>query len=366
MKKIVFVSPKNTSGGAERVMTTLANEFSKKLYEVIFITFDEKSNFYKISNNVKVCRLNAGTDKYSKLVKIFLLPIIEFKRYVKLKKILRIEKPNCLVSFLFTSNIFSTMMCKKLNIPVILSERNDPNSYGKLKRKIMKHFYSKANGFVCQSSKMKDYAERNYKLDNVIYIPNPLTENQISKNIVEKKDKIITVGRLIEQKNQKLLINAFANIHNKFKNYKLYIYGEGEKRIELENYIKRLKLEKYVFLPGVEKDVLKNNSDSKLFVLPSSWEGYPNVLVEAMANGICSISSNFDSGSALDIINNGINGFLFENGNEKELTKIMESLLLDESKICEVAIKGKEIYKKINVNKIIKMWNKYIEEVRKD
>ena len=65
--KLIFISPKNTSGGAERVMVTIANQFSKKLYDVIFVTFDSSSNFYPVDKNVKIERLNAGTEQYSKV-----------------------------------------------------------------------------------------------------------------------------------------------------------------------------------------------------------------------------------------------------------------------------------------------------------
>ena len=361
-RKILFVTPKNTSGGAERVMSTLVNEFSKK-YDVVFVTFDSKSDFYNISGKVKTCRLNAGTDNYNKIVKFILLPYIECKRFYNFKRVVKKEKPDCVISFLYTSNILSTIICRQLKIPIILSERNDPTMYNKLKKITMKWFYSKSDGFVCQSSKMKEYAENNYLLDNVVVIPNPLTMSQISDVVKKKKNKIITVGRLIEQKNHKMLIDVFNRIHNEYKNYKLYIYGEGEKRKELEEYVKTLNLQDYIFLPGVEMDVLKNNNDSKLFVLPSNWEGYPNVLVEAMANGICSISSKFSSGSAEDIIENGKNGFLFEVGNLDELTNIIRELLNNEDKIKCIGERGKQIYSSIKVDIIINKWDEYIDKV---
>ena len=364
--KLIFISPKNTSGGAERVMVTIANQFSKKLYDVIFVTFDSSSNFYPVDKNVKIERLNVGTEQYSKVLKYFLLPYIEIKRYFKLKKLISKEKPNCVISFLFTSNILSTIACRKLNVPIILSERNDPFRYGKIKRFIMRIFYSKANGFVCQSSKMKDYAEKNYSLNNVVYIPNPLNEGQISTESVKKQDKIITVGRLIDQKNQRLLIDAFSEIHDEFSTFQLYIYGDGEKRKELEQQIKDLKLESFVFLPGVEKEVLSHNRDAKLFVLSSDWEGYPNVLIEAMANGICSISSDFATGSARDIIKNGVNGYLFQVGDKEELVEIMKRLLRDERKMSTVAEEGRKIYNKLEIKNIIEEWLDYIEMIMKN
>lgn len=361
--KYLFIIPNNVPGGAERVMSILSNELSKREYDIVYVTFDSESNFYNLNNDVRQIRMNLGTEKYNKFEKILILPFLEIKRYKKLNSILKSERPKCVISFMFMTNIISYFSCKKNKIPLILSERNDPTKYGKIKRLIMKSVYSKVQGFVCQSNKMKKYAEKEYRLKNVVVIPNPLSKNQIDTITIKKENKIINVGRLIPQKNQKFLIETFSKLDSKFNDYKLYIYGEGPLRKELENYVKELDLESRVFLPGVKKDVLKLNRDSKLFILTSNWEGYPNVLVEAMANGICSISSKFPSGSVEDIIKNGVNGFCFEPNDINNLKKIIEDLLSSDEKINRISKEGKKIFDEINVDKITDKWLNYIDSV---
>ena len=160
VKKIVFLLPNNVAGGAERVVTTLCNEFSKKNIEITLITFDSTSNFYNLEKKVNYIRLNLGTEKMSKLKKYLILLKYEIKRYHKIKENLEKIRPDCVISFMFMTNIIGCFCCKKLGIPIILSERNDPTKYSFVKRLIMKHVYSKADGLVCQSTKIMKYSEK--------------------------------------------------------------------------------------------------------------------------------------------------------------------------------------------------------------
>lgn len=360
--KVVFLIPNNVAGGAERVIISLANEFAKKDIDSSLITFDSTSNFYSINEKVNYVRLNVGTEKYNKIIKYLLLPFIEIKRYVKLKKEIKRINPDCVISFMFMTNIIGYFCCKKLNIPIVLSERNDPLRYSNIKRKIMKKVYSKINGLVCQSTKIKKWAETEYKLNNIIVIQNPLSSNQISEKDISKENKIISVGRLVPQKNHKYLIDTFAKLSNKYEDYKLYIYGEGPLKDELVNQIKKLNMEQKILLPGVQKEVIKNNKDAKLFVLPSEFEGYPNVLIEAMANGIVSISNNFPSGSAEDIIQNGKNGYLFELSKKDDLYNKMDYCLEHYDEIKYIEKEAKKIFNKTRIDSIVNMWIEYIKK----
>lgn len=363
LKRICFLIPNNVAGGAERVMTSLANEISKRGIQSFFMTFDSNSSFYPLDKSVNVVRLNEGTDEYSKVGKKIRLPFIEIKRYYKMKKALKRISPDCVVSFMFMANVIGWLCCRKLHIPIILSERNDPSKYSSFKRKVMKYVYSRVNGFVCQSSKMKKYAEETYLLNNVIVIPNPISENQVTNYSGNKTKKIISMGRLIPQKNHLMLIEAFSKLPDKFNDYSLHIYGDGPLKKDLQKAIDELSLNKRVFLKGIEKDAIKKNADATLFVLSSNFEGFPNVLVEAMANGILSISSDFPSGSARDIIENKKNGFLFEVGNDNQLLELMTYCLDNYQNLKDVELNAKKIYNKIKLSHITDKWINYINSI---
>lgn len=205
----------------------------------------------------------------------------------------------------------------------------------------MKILYKYANGCVCQSKKVEKYMEEYYNINNAIVIENPISDIQFGEYIENKTNKIIAVGRLVKQKNHRLLINAFSNISEDYPNYSLYIYGEGNLRTELEQLIDAKKMNGKIILCGIQKEVIKTNRDAQLFILPSYFEGYPNTLVEAMANGIPVIASDVNSGTVAELIKNEENGYIFGVDNQEMLEMYIRKALSDINRINDFA---KKIY----------------------
>ena len=156
-------------------------------------------------------------------------------------------------------------------------------------------------------------------------IPNPIEKISIGK--VKKEKVIINVGKLMDQKNQKLLIKAFSKIADKYPEYKLKIYGEGPKRKELESLVKELGLSEKVEMPGWTPDIFDKVAAAELFVLSSDYEGLSNALLEAMMLGVPCIST--DCAGSNEIIRNNINGILVPAGGLKELVSAMQRILND-------------------------------------
>lgn len=356
--KIALLTPSNIAGGAERVLTSLANEFASVGIETYFIAFDKSTNFYKINEDVHKIYLGVEASGLKGLRKYMLFPLY----YRKLKNEIKRIEPDVVISFLFITNIIGTMCCKKLCIPIILSERNDPAKYSAVQKKIMGLIYPKADGFVCQSNVIKIWVEKVYGIKNATVIVNPLNKDQVGELKANKSKEIIAVGRLIPQKNYKLLISAFADIVDEFSAYKLTIFGEGPLREELENQIRYCGLEGKAHLPGIKKDALKIHNDAELFVLSSKYEGYPNVLAEAMANGIICIASDVASGTVRQIISHGQNGYLYPVDDIEALKECIKEALNSDKKI-DIIKKARNIYKETSIDGIAKEWQKYSEDV---
>lgn len=176
-----------------------------------------------------------------------------------------------------------------------------------ISRKLKRNWqhWQKADGWVFQTDDQNNWYSVRTSLQKSIVIPNAINPDVLKQPISRKRNKtIVTAGRFTNQKNHALLINAFAKIAEKHHDYKLVIYGEGPNRTNLIQLVKDLKLSDRVLLPGYSSEVIENVSKSSLFVLSSDFEGMPNALMEAMAMGVPSISTDCEGGGARFLIKN--------------------------------------------------------------
>lgn len=355
--KILFVIGPLKSGGAERVVANLSNEFVKNNSVFIATTVDENSD-YIIDKNVKIICLDDG-----KKNNFFKKNIIRIKN---LKKLINEEKIDIAISFLPEPS-YRLMIAKNNKIKTIISERNDPNiEYNSFIKKILtKLLYCKADGFIFQTEDAKKWFCKKIQKKSIV-IPNPINEKFISNAYYGKREKtIVNVGRLVKQKNQKMLIDAFNEVHKKHNEYILKIYGDGELYDELKKQIKNLKLEDYVFLMGKKNDIKKEIYKSGIFVLSSDYEGMPNSLMEAMALGIPCISTDCPIGGPNFLIENNKNGLLFQVNNKDELVANINLLIENEQLAKELSNNANKICEILNPKIINRKWREYIEEVVK-
>lgn len=328
--KYVFLIAALNAGGSERVMTTIANSFVDKGHEVLIVTFNDGKSFYELSHKVEIIGLNTFLPKDNRIKRALKIPTVEITRFVKILSIIRRYKPKAVLSFCFVANILNVFQgIINRNIITVVSERNDPTEYGKMTQAICKRVYIHADHIVCQSEKVKHYYLGKRQINNKIsVIPNPLNIDSLPEEIASQRiNLIVGVGRLIAQKNFNLLIRAFARFHEHNDNYVLQIYGQGPLEKDLRELIVNQNMEKFVFLMGIRPNVMKHIYNAKCFVMSSDYEGFPNVLIEAMASGIPVISTNFHSGIASELIEVGVNGYLVEPNNENQMVDALQRIV---------------------------------------
>jgi len=342
------------SGGAERVLSILSNYWDILGHELVIATIVDKESFYPLNSTIKHIRL--GIDKESIDSKNMISD--NYMRIQKISHLLKNENPEITISFLTTTNILTTIAAKLSSTPVIVSERTN---YNFLKSKIWKVLrrvvYPFSDALIVQSA----YDKNKYGFhNNCKVIQNPL---QIShQNHEIRREKIIlAVGRLVEVKGFDMLVEAFSKV-NKNDEWKLVILGEGKLRETLEKKIVSLGLESVVSLPGNTKDVEYYYKQASIFVLSSRLEGFPNVLVEAMAYGCAPIAFDCLTGPG-DIIENQKNGLLVEAENIKALSKAMQVLISDPKQIIEYGENAKAIEKKLSIDKISNEWLQVIDNI---
>lgn len=361
--KILMLVPSMGSGGAERVMATLANELSERGYDIVIMTLTSGISFYSLKSQVKLIGAGFSINRKNMFTKAWGMLLNGIKAVFFIKKFVKSWEPDLILSFLTHTNILALIL-NLLNprIPLIISERAEPRERSFHLKLVTKYFYQTANYLVCQSEVVTDFFTRRAQ-KKIRIIPNPINIDSVILEEPKKRRKaIIGIGRLFPQKNFSLLINSFNDIKNVFPEHVLEIYGEGYLRDELQNQINNLGLQNRVFLMGRKKNVMKYVYDAQLFVMSSNFEGFPNALIESMASGLPVISTDFSSGIAREIIRDE-NGLVVPVGNQKEMSSAIRTILSDNSKRKNMGLNNRKIINTLSTNKVVDMWTKLFDDV---
>ena len=360
MKKIAFTIDTNTAGGGERVISLLANHFAEKDYQVYVINSDIDSHFYPLDTRVNNLKMGlARNDNNSKIKRIWRF----IYKFWYLVQFMQKVKPDAVVTFLFNMEAPTILAGLLTKTRVFSSVRNSANAYPVRERSFRKRYYPRIAGVVFQSKSVRESSDFK-NLKNAKVIMNPLSPVNIYE-YSETEDKvrnnwIINVGRLTKQKNQALLIEAFASIHREYPELELHIFGDGDLKEELETLADSLGLKDKVAFEGVVDEAIYRYRNSKLFVMSSDYEGFPNALAEAMANCLPVICSKFDSGVAEELIHDGENGLLFTVGDKTELEEKIRWIIDNPTKAEIMAEEGSKIAHMLNTTTICKQWEKFI------
>lgn len=357
-KTIAFIIGKLSSGGAERVISTLSNLLVEK-YKVVIITTVKHKPFYALDERVKNI---SCFDQPIPPSKNFIQSLkLNYKISRKVNEVVATEKIDLIIGFITQTNIFAVIAAKKNNIPCIISERTNPvnDNLPRFWKILRKNLYPKANYLVVQTKKVKDYYKEYVQNDKLVVLPNPISKELSQKKVKIKRENIIlSVGRLHWIKNQQLIINAFSNVPN--KEWKLIVLGEGNEREKLSRIAEQSGLDN-VLLPGSAENVDWYYNRAKIFAFTSFFEGFPNALIEAMHFGLAPISTDCPSGPS-ELINDGDNGFLIDIDDQKALEEKLKLLMGNESLMTEVGFKAMESVEKYNAEKVSMLWDGLISK----
>jgi len=363
VKHIVFLALTLTRGGAERVIANLCNEALSQDYRVSIITCMNKPVGYDLKPGIEhICIEKTSDVHYKNLGERFL------KRRTLLKQVLEECKPDVLLCFLPEPNFLALSLKKQFDFPMIISVRNDPAKEYKnpVYQAIMRVLYPKADGYVFQTKQAMEYFSFSKSImEKACVIPNPLSKEFVNYKRVSEADRkkvLVNVGKLSSQKNHAFLIQGFKKIADKFPEYKLHIYGEGDKRSELELLIKELDLQDRVLLKGNVSELATRIEDAALFVLSSDYEGMPNALMEAMAMGIPCISTDCPCGGPDFLIQNDENGVLVPVGDTEYLANAMEKLLRDRELADRMGNSATKIAEILHPDVVHRKWEEYIQK----
>ncbi|MCH8571900.1 glycosyltransferase [Nesterenkonia sp. AY15] len=347
-RKVVFFTTGMTAGGAERVVATLANALDSRGFEVVIAMVKGEESAYDLPPGVRLrsANLNPGLRNLPAAIQFY-------------RQLLREESPDVVASFSTKSDIIALIfrLLFRSESQLIVSDRADPYTRNRRLQLACNVLYRWSDGLVCQSESVADYYRKRCKRASIFVIPNPLSEDSVGETTKKCRSRtVIAVGRLSEQKNHRLAISAFKRIRERFPELTMKIYGSGPLENELTEMIRMADLEDNVTLEGVVPNVMRQHSDAALFLFTSNYEGYPNALMEAAAAGIPTVTTDFSPGTAREIIEDGVNGYVVPVGGEDEAVEASIKALSGKLDLAEVIAASQRVRKRHRTELILESW----------
>lgn len=359
--KVVIVITGMSFGGAERVTAYLSNYLVSQGIDVSILSLNKTEPAYPLAPAVHYEFLDASHFKNALVRDIFLMK--------SLRKRIRHIHPDIILGMMSYSGTLAAISCIGTKYPIILSERNDPNTstaFTSFEKQVIKYaFRHLAESAVFQTLSAKEYYYG--KLDRGWIIPNPLYLEDIPTCSFDKSyaGRIISAGRLSKQKNYPNLIKAFGIVKKTHQECSLTIYGEGPERQDLEELVRSLGLENAVLLPGIEIEIFKQLDRADLFVLPSQYEGMPNALIEAMAMGLPVITTDYSGGRGT-IVKHGTTGLIVPRNDEEALAQAMLYLLDNREEAMRMGREALKIRNQLDSNRVCSLWMEAIQTIARN
>lgn len=379
--KLVYLTPAlYMAGGVERVLTLKANYFAEHFgYDVTIILTEGKgkSPFYPLSERIKVVNLNIGFEQLwncSFLKKIF----VYLKKQRQYKKALTAELMK------LCPDITVSLLRREINFLIGIKDGSKKIGELHVNRLNYRNFEANDTNFIKQLFAklwMSNLVKQLKRLDrfvvlteedklawpelkNVSVIPDPLSFVPTAQSTLGVK-RVIAVGRYVYQKGFDLLLQAWAKIERQCPDWMLVVYGDGD-RAPYEQMMRNLGIDtSRCLLNGPTTDIQREYVNSSLFVFTSRFEGFGMVLVEAMACGLPVVSFACPCGPK-DIVRDGEDGFLVENGNIDELVQQLMKLMVDHRLRTAFARHAQQNAQRFNIEQTALRWKSVFESCTKN
>ena len=355
-KKIIALFPSFEGGGVEKNFIHIINYLKKNFFEIYIISGSKIKN-KMLSKDIKILY---PKKKIYKLENRIIKNLSVIKLFIQ-----HFWNENVLI-FSFQSSLISIILAKLNKNSVILRLNTDPKKYIKnfIKKFLFSRLYKLSDKIIVNSDEFKKNLFKILNIKSEVIL-NPFKREQW---LIKKIDffenykglKILNIGRLTDQKNQKTLLKAALELKRNNINFRLCIIGRGYKYEELYNAIKKTNLKKHVRLLGYKKNAFSYIKCANLFILTSKYEGSPNVLLESQYAGVPIISSDCPSGPK-EILLNGKLGTLFKVNDHKALCKKIINFLENKTLFKKKAILAKKKLYRFDYHKNLNKYKKLIQ-----
>ena len=369
MRSIAFHLNCLEQGGAERVVSNLANAFAAEGYRVYIATEWTGEDEFAVDERVE--RVHVGLrpedEKKGRVAKFFL-------RIRYLKQFMKEKRPDVLVAFAQRANYRALMACRGTGVPVVISIRTDPKGhYDAVSDKVqIPLLFPRAAGCVYQTVGQKEFF-RPHLQDNSAIILNPVHPKYIAAGgraalipQAQREKCVVQSARLVDFKNQPMLLRAFLRVHGKHPDWVLRIWGpdsfDGTKEI-LEGIIRENHAEDFIFLMGGTDRLEEELPKARIYAFSSDWEGMPNALLEAMALGMPVVATDCPCGGPRTVITDGENGLLVPIMDEEAMAEGICRLIEDPALAQRLGEAAARIAERTGEKVVFAQWRDYLDKV---
>lgn len=365
--RVLFFIPWLGGGGAERTFLNIINKVDRSRFEPVLVLCHNRGTYLELLAS-DVCKITLDVP-----LKGCILPLA--------LKIIQL-KPDIIISTMRFSNLAAVASAKLLGIAqkVVVRETNNLTAAGINPRHVLEQAvgwaYRSAGRVVALSEGVREDIISRYRVKKkkVKRIYNPVNLNQIHRLCrqeagddvhadYEYQYRIITIGKLLPQKGQDLLIRAMSSMVH--QSVHLTILGEGPDREQLKALASCLKVSERVSFLGFKKNPYAYLRGMDLFVLPSRWEGFGHVIVEAMACGVPVLSADCPSGPS-EIIKHGMNGILCRPDSASSLSGSIDELLGNQKLRQHIRKNALNTIERFEIGKIVTEYEDLFSEMRGD
>lgn len=361
MARIIFITNSIGFGGAEKMLTFVANSLSERGHTCAIVNLGgvpEYVNTYKQSIDEHIDVFNMKDKIPQKNRKEEISAVAQYAKKFR---------ADALIGFTNFPNMYASIVGRILRIPSIMSERGDPTKTlsNTFKDIILKLIINSASGGVFQTDgAMSFYGKRLQKRG--IVIPNPIfIKGTVPDVPYEEREKtVVSVGRLDnEQKRLDIMLKSFSIFIRKHPEYTLKIYGSGDDENAVRQWCVDLGIQDKVKFMGVTKTPMQDISNDGMFLITSDYEGISNSLLEAMAVGLPCISTDHTPGGARLLIIDHENGLLAPMGDAEALARAMCEFADSPELAQKCSNNARDVVNRFEPNRIIDMWENYIKKV---
>lgn len=348
--RIAFFIGSMGKGGAERVISILANDYVDKGWNVDVVMLLADRVEHELRPQIRIIPIIGYSQRY---VKNILSWLIRIRRYINS------ERPDRVVSFVGRINALVLTATLGMRLPVVVSERNDPKHDGRGRAMLWycNKIYRRARKIVFQNRHEQGCFDASLN-DKGTIIPNPVYVTAV-KGEEGPGPIIATAGRLSPQKNHYMLIDAMRILHEKYPLIKCRIYGDGHLKDTLQQYIDAKELTSTVTLEGNRRDIHERLADCSVFVLTSNFEGLSNALIEAMMMGLPCITTDYPG--ADELIVDKVNGLIVPREDAKTLAMKIEMIIQNPELKNALSAGAMESSVQYRMEPVLKLWEQVIQ-----